>query len=110
MIKNLPVPFCSLLHVKNCVLYIDISLEFAFDSCAEISNFLKVETQQKMTETRSQNVTAIHPGIHSSSVKSRGRICCAKTFCMRIFARKTFLRFRCSSIHVKMRVFVDIFR
>ena len=30
--------------------------------------------------------------------------CTFKTFCMRIFARKTFLRLRCSSIHVKMRV------
>ena len=40
MIKNLPFPFCSLLHVKNCVLYIDISVEFAFDSCVEISKFL----------------------------------------------------------------------
>ena len=28
-----------LLHVKNCVLYIDISVEFAFDSCVEISKF-----------------------------------------------------------------------
>ena len=40
MIKNLPFPFRSLLHVKNCVLYIDISVEFAFDSCVEISKFL----------------------------------------------------------------------
>ena len=47
-----------------------------------------------MTEARS----------HHSSVKFRGGICRFKTFCMRIFARKTFLRFRCSSIHVKMRV------
>ena len=78
----------------------DISVEFAFDSCVEISKFLKVETQQKMTETRSQNVTAIH----RSSVKFRGVICRFKTFCLRIFARKTFLRFRCSSIHVKRRV------
>ena len=37
MIKNFPVPFCSLLLVKNCVLYIDVSVEFAFDSCVEIS-------------------------------------------------------------------------
>ena len=48
--------------------------------------------------------------IHRSSVKFRGGICRFKTFCMRIFARKTFLRFRCSSTHVKMRVFVDIIR
>ena len=41
MIKNLPVPFCSLLHVKNCVLHIDISVEIAFDSCLKISKFLK---------------------------------------------------------------------
>ena len=35
LIKNLPV----LLHVKNCVLYIDILVGFAFDSCVEISKF-----------------------------------------------------------------------
>ena len=32
--------FCSLLHVKNCVLYIDILAEFVFDSCVEICKFL----------------------------------------------------------------------
>ena len=53
-----------------------------------------------MTETRSQNF----PAIHRSPVKFRGGICRFKTFYMGIFARKTFLRFRCSSIHVKMRV------
>ena len=53
-------------------------------------------------ETRSQNFTAIH----RSSLKFRGGICRFKTFCMRIFARKTFLEFRCSSIHVKMRVWL----
>ena len=79
MIKNLPVPSCSLLHVKNCVLFIDISVEFALDSCVEIS---KLETQQKMTETRSQNFTAIH----RSSEKFHGGICGFKTFCMRIVA------------------------
>ena len=47
-----------------------------------------------MTEARS----------HPSPVKFRGGICRFKTFYMGIFARKTFLRFRCSSIHVKMRV------
>ena len=50
-----------------------------------------------MTEARSQNLTTIH----RSSLKFRGGICRFKTLCMRIFARKTFLRFRCSSIHVK---------
>ena len=39
LIKNLPVPICSLLHVKNYVLYIGISVEFAFDSCVGISKF-----------------------------------------------------------------------
>ena len=53
-----------------------------------------------MTETRSQNLAAIH----RYSVKFRGGICRFKTISIRIFARKTFLRFRCSSIHVKMRV------
>ena len=35
-----PFSFCSLLHVKNCVLYIDVLVEFAFDSCVEICKFL----------------------------------------------------------------------
>ena len=38
--KEPSFPFCSLLHVKNCVLYIGISVVFAFDSCVEISEFL----------------------------------------------------------------------
>ena len=58
LIKNLPVPFCSQLHVKNCVLFIDISVEFTFDSCVEISKFLKSGNTTEKTETRSQNVTA----------------------------------------------------
>ena len=95
----------KLLRVKNCVLYIDISVEFAFDSCVEICKFLKSGNTTEMTETRSQNFTAIH----RSSVKFRSGICRFKTFCMRIFARKTFLRFRCSSIHVKMHVLLTIF-
>ena len=36
--------------------------------------------------------------------KLRGGICRYKTFCMRIFARRTFLRFRYCSIHVKIHV------
>ena len=58
-----------------------------------------------MTEAHSQNFTAIH----RASVKCRGGICRFKTFCMRIFARKAILRFRCSSIHVKMRVLLTYF-
>ena len=100
MIKNLPLPFCSLLHGENCVLYIDVSVEFTFDPCVEVSKFLKSGNTTEKTETRFQNFTAIH----HSSVKFRGVICRFKTFCIRIFARKTFLWFRCSSIHVKMRV------
>ena len=53
-----------------------------------------------MTETRSQNFTAIH----RPSLKFRGGICRCKTFFLRIFVRRTFLRFRYCSIHVKMRV------
>ena len=59
-----------------------------------------------MTETRSQNFTAIH----RSSVKFCGGICRFKTFSTRILlARKTFLRFTCSSIQVKMRVLLTYF-
>ena len=101
MIKNLSFPFRSLLHVKNCVLYIDISVEFAFDSCVEISKFLN---KSGNTTENDGNTLSKLIAIHRSSVKFRGGNCRFKTFCMRIFARKAFLRFRCSSIHVKMRV------
>ena len=42
--------------------------------------------------------------VHRPLRKPRGKICRYKTFCMRIFARRTFLRFRYCSIHVKMHV------
>ena len=42
--------------------------------------------------------------IHRPWRKLHGGICRYKTFCMRVFARKTFLRFRYCSIHVKMHV------
>ena len=61
MIKNLPVPFCSLLHVKNCVLYIDISVEFAFDSCVEISKFLsKFLKSGNTTENDGNTLSKLH--------------------------------------------------
>ena len=98
--KNLLFPFCSLLRVKNCVLYIDISVEFAFDSCVEICKFRK-----SRNTTENDGSTLSKPHCDTSLLgKFRGGICRFKTFCMRVFARKTFLRFRYSSIHVKMRV------
>ena len=42
--------------------------------------------------------------IHRPWRKLRGGICRYKTFCMRIFVRRTFLRFRYCNIHVKMHV------
>ena len=42
--------------------------------------------------------------IHRLWQKLRGGICRYKTFCMRIFAHRTFLRFRFFSIHVKIHV------
>ena len=57
MIKNFPVPFCSLLHVKNCVLYIDISVEFAFDSCVEIS---KCSKSENITENDGNTLSKLH--------------------------------------------------
>ena len=55
-----------------------------------------------MTETRSQNFTAIYRSVAVEFVK----VCRYKTFWIRIFARRTFLLFRCYSIHVKVRVLV----
>ena len=60
MIKNLPVPFFSLLHVKNCVLHIGISVEFAFDFCVEISQFLK---SGNTTENDGNTLSKLHRDI-----------------------------------------------
>ena len=57
LIKNLPVLFCSLLHVKNCVLCLDISVEFAFDSCVEISKFLE---SGNTTENDKNTLSKLH--------------------------------------------------
>ena len=57
MIKNLPVPSCSLLNVKNCVLYIDISVEFVFDSCVKIFKFLK---RGNTTENDENTLSKLH--------------------------------------------------
>ena len=81
MIKNLPFPFCSLLHVKNCVLYIDNSVEFAFDSCAEISKFLN--KSGNTTENYGNTLSKLRESftaIHRSSVMFHGGICRFKTF------------------------------
>ena len=57
LIKNLPVPCCSLLRVKNCVLHIDILVEFAFDSCVEIFKFLK---SGNTTESDGNTLSKLH--------------------------------------------------
>ena len=63
-----------------------------------------METQRNMTETRTGNTLSKFTAIHRPWPKLRGGICRYKTFCMRIFARRTFLRFRFCSIHVKIHV------
>ena len=57
-----------------------------------------------MTETRIGNTFSKFTAIHRAWRKLGGGICRYKTFCMRIFARRTFLRFRYCSIHVKIHV------
>ena len=47
----------SVLHVKNCVLYVDISVEFAVDSCVEISKFLK---SGNTTENGGNTLSKLH--------------------------------------------------
>ena len=56
------------------------------------------------TETRIGNTFSKFTAIHRAWRKLRGGICRYKTFCMRIFACRTFLRFRYCSIHVKIHV------
>ena len=55
-------------------------------------------------ETRSQSHCSKVTVIHRPWRKLHGGICRYKTFCMRVFVRRTFLRFRYCSIHVKMHV------
>ena len=57
-----------------------------------------------MTETRIGNTFSKFTAIHRVWRKLGGGICRHKTFCMVIFARRTFLRFRYCSIHVKIHV------
>ena len=57
-----------------------------------------------MRETRIGNTFSKFAAIHRPWRKLHGGICRYKTFCMRVFARRTFLRFRYCSIHVKMHV------
>ena len=66
-------------------------------------------TQRKMTETRIGNTLSKFTAIHRPWPKLCGGICCYKTFCMRIFARRNFLRFRFCSIHVKIHVLSTYF-
>ena len=61
-------------------------------------------THRKVTETRMGNTFSKFTAIHRPWRKLRGGICRYKTFCMKIFARRTFLRFRCCSIHIKMHI------
>ena len=49
--------FFSLLYVKNCVWYIDISVEFAFGSYVEISKFLK---SGNTTENDGNTLSKLH--------------------------------------------------
>ena len=59
----------------------------------------------QMQETRIGNTFSKFTAIHRPWRKFHGGICRYKTFCMRVFARRTFLRFRYCSIHVyKMHV------
>ena len=64
----------------------------------------RMETQWEMTEARTGNTFSRFTAIHRTWRKLRGGICRYKTFCMRIFALRTFLRFRYCSIHVKIHV------
>ena len=75
------------------------SVEHAFDRCVEFCGKWK-----QMTETRIGNTFSKFTAIHRAWRKLRGGICRYKTFCTRIFALRTFLRFRYCSIHVKIHV------
>ena len=55
-------------------------------------------------ETRIGNTFSKFTAIHRPWRKLRGGICRCKTFFLRIFARRTLLRFRYCSIHIKMCV------
>ena len=61
LIKNLPVPFLFTITCYNCVLYIDVSVEFALDSCLEISKFLsKFLKSGNTTENDGNTLSKFH--------------------------------------------------
>ena len=65
---------------------------------------LSGNTGEDDRNTRIGNTLSKFTAIHRPWRKFRDGICRYKTFCMRIFSRRTFLRFRYCSIHVKMHV------
>ena len=65
-------PSCPFLftitYVKNCVFYIDVSVEFALDSYVEISKFLKSVNK---TENNGNTLPKLHRDTSSLSKVSR---------------------------------------
>ena len=64
---------------------------------------LNGNTAEDDRNTHWKHILKVHR-VHRPWPKLRGGICRYKTFCMTIFARRTFLRFRYCSIHVKIHV------
>ena len=98
--KESSASFLFTIYILKSVFCKDNSVEYGFDRCFGFY----VETQQKKTETRIGNTLSKFTAIHRPWRKLPGGICRYETFCMRIFARRTFLRFRYCSIHVKIHV------
>ena len=64
---------------------------------------LNGNTAEDDRNTHWKHILKVHR-VHRPWPKLRGGICRYKTFCMTIFARRTFLWFRYCSIHVKIHV------
>ena len=101
--KESSAPFLITIYTLKNVFCKDNSLnsvEYAFDRCVE---FLSGNTAADDRNTHWKHVLKVHC-VHRPWRKLRGGICRCKTFFLRIFARRTLLRFRYCSVHIKMCV------
>ena len=88
--KESSAPFLFTIYILKSVFCKDNSVEYAFDRCVQF----QVETQRQMQETRIGNTFSKFTAIHRPWRKLHGGICRYKTFCMRVFAHRTFFRHR----------------
>ena len=75
----------------------NISVEYEYDRC------VKMENSGNTAENNKNTLSKFHRDL-SPFAEEFVKVCRYKTFWIRISARRTFLLFRCYSIHVKLCV------